>query len=114
MRDKIPKAGALGIFKFAYLNIIVYNETMKIQKIIKKIKTKMGIFNCLFESNSPEKGYTVTVPKLKGVVTFGDNLKEAENNAKEAIELHCECLLENGLAEVRPIFGGSARELAKV
>ena len=74
----------------------------------------MGEFNCTFDSNYPEKGYTVVVPKLKGIVTFGDNLKESEKNAKEAIELHCECLLESGLAEVRPIFKGSTRELARV
>lgn len=65
------------------------------------IKTKLGKFECLFESNVPEKGYTVTVPKLKGVVTFGDTLAEAKKMVKEAIELHCECLLEEGLAELK-------------
>lgn len=63
----------------------------------------MGEYACLFKSNYPEKGYTVTVPKLRGIVTCGDILKEAKKMAKEAIELHCECLLQEGLAEVRPI-----------
>lgn len=71
----------------------------------------MGQFNCLFESNHPEKGYTVTVPKLKGVVTFGDNLSEAKKNIKEAIELHCQCLLERGLAEVKPFSKNKLKEL---
>ncbi len=67
------------------------------------VKTKFGIYECLFETNAPEKGYTATVPKLKGVVTCGDTLNEAKIMAKEAIELHCDCLLQRGLAEVRPL-----------
>ncbi len=69
-------------------------------KII-KIKTNFGYFDCLFESNKPERGYTITAPKLKGVVTCGDTIKEAKAMAKEAVELHCECLLDEGLAELR-------------
>lgn len=65
------------------------------------IKTSMGIFQALFESNTPEKGYTVTVPKLKGIVTCGDTLSEAKQMAREAIELHCECLLAKGDAEIK-------------
>lgn len=76
-----------------------------------KIKTKMGQFDCLFESNYPDKGYTVTVPKLRGVVTFGDGMDEAKKNAKEAIELHCQCLLERGLAEVKPLSKIKSKEL---
>ena len=73
---------------------------MKKNKIV-KVETRVGAFECLFESNTPEKGYTVTVPKLRGVVTFGENLEEAKKMAREAIELHCECLLQSGLAEVK-------------
>ncbi len=65
------------------------------------IQTIFGKFNCQFISNFPEKGYTVIVPKLKGVVTFGDNKMEAKNMVKEAIELHCECLLQEGFAEIK-------------
>lgn len=75
------------------------NKKIDIKKII--IPTLYGRFICVFESNKPEKGYTVTVPKLKGVVTFGDNLNEAKKMVKEAIELHCECLLSEGLAEIK-------------
>jgi predicted RNase H-like HicB family nuclease len=89
---------------------------MVTKNIIKKIKTRVGIFDSIFISNYPQKGYTVEVPKLKGVVTFGDNLNEAQKNIREAIELHCQCLLENGLAEIKPIFGHKSieKELAKV
>ena len=73
---------------------------MKKNKIV-KVETRVGVFECFFESNAPEKGYTVTVPKLKGIVTFGGTIKEAKKMAQEAIELHCECLLQSGLAEVK-------------
>ena len=46
-------------------------------------------------------GYTVTFPDLHGCITEGDTLKEAKKMAKEAIELHCECLVEDGLAELK-------------
>ncbi len=65
------------------------------------VKTRMGVFECFFIPNFPEKGYTVTVPKLKGVVTCGDTEAEAITMAREAIELHCACLLDRGLAEVK-------------
>lgn len=85
-----------------------------VKKLVKKIKTRVGVYETTFESNTPQKGYTVEVPKLKGIVTFGDNLKEAKRNAKEAIELHCECLLESGLAEIKPLlFGSKTKELVK-
>ena len=65
------------------------------------VETRFGNFECLFESNTPEKGYTVTVPKLRGVVTFCKNITEAKKMAKEAIELHCECLFKEGMAEIK-------------
>lgn len=65
------------------------------------IRTKFGSFDALFIPNTPEKGYTVTVPKLKGIVTCGDTISEAKKMAEEAIELHCECLFAEGMAEVR-------------
>lgn len=76
------------------------------------IKTSFGIFQALFESNTPEKGYTVTVPKLRGVVTCGDTLAEAKRMAREAIELHCSCLLEEGMAEIKILNTPKSRELS--
>lgn len=43
-------------------------------------------------TEEPEGGFTVTVPALPGCVTYGKNLKEAQNLAKEAIELYLESL----------------------
>lgn len=40
-----------------------------------------------------EGGYTVEVPALPGCVTEGDTLREAERNAREAIQVYVESLL---------------------
>ena len=43
----------------------------------------------------PEGGYTVIVPSLPGCVTYGENIEEAMEMAKEAIELYIESLKEH-------------------
>ena len=50
-------------------------------------------FDVVFEENGD--GYTVTVPKLPGVVTEGSNLKEAREMAKDAIKCYLEALLKD-------------------
>jgi antitoxin HicB len=40
----------------------------------------------------PEGGFTVNVPALPGCITYGTNLADAKQNAKEAIELYLESL----------------------
>lgn len=44
----------------------------------------------------PEGGYTVTVPSLPGCVTYGENVDDAIEMAREAIELFLESLREHG------------------
>jgi len=39
---------------------------------------------------SEEGGYTVTVPSLPGCISEGENMEEAMENIKEAIELYLE------------------------
>jgi antitoxin HicB len=43
-----------------------------------------------------EGGFTVTVPALPGCVTYGENIDEAIDMAKEAIQLYLEELKERG------------------
>ena len=50
---------------------------------------------CRFQPE-PEGGFTVTCPKLPPVVTYGETLEEAQANAREAIELCLEVILEEG------------------
>ncbi len=40
----------------------------------------------------PEGGYTVIVPALPGCVSYGENMEQALEMAKEAIELYLESL----------------------
>ena len=44
----------------------------------------------------PEGGFTVTVPVLPGCITYGEDVDESINMAKEAIELYIESLQERG------------------
>lgn len=44
----------------------------------------------------PEGGYTVTVPTLPGCITYGDDVTEAIEMAKEAIALYLESLKAHG------------------
>lgn len=52
-------------------------------------------YRAIFRSE-PEGGFTVIVPSLSGCVTYGENLGEAKNMAREAIELYLEDMVESG------------------
>lgn len=43
-------------------------------------------------TEEPEGGFTVTVPVLPGCVSYGKDLKKAEEMAKDAIKLYLESL----------------------
>jgi len=60
-------------------------------------------FDVVFEDNG--EGYTVTVPKLPGLVTEGDNLKQAKEMAKDAIRCYLGALLKDKI-----ISGKSKKE----
>jgi|GEM_PF-1106633 len=60
------------------------------------VVTRFGSFLCVFESNEPERGFTVTSPAALGFVTYGSTLSEAKKMAKKGLEFHFECaVLEN-------------------
>ncbi len=46
--------------------------------------------------SEPEGGYTVLVPSLPGCVTYGENIEEAIEMAREAIQVYIESLREHG------------------
>jgi len=60
---------------------------------MKKRKETIYQYEVIFDPN--EQGYTVTVPKLPGLVTEGDNLKEAREMAKDAMRCYLEALLKD-------------------
>ena len=49
-------------------------------------------FDAIFDPNGA--GYTVTVPKLPGLVTEDNSLKEAKEMAKDAIRCHLQGILK--------------------
>lgn len=55
------------------------------------IKKRLLKYTVIYTSE-PEGGFTVTVPSLPGCVTYGKDLKEASEMAKEAIKLYLESL----------------------
>jgi len=59
---------------------------------MKKRREAIYQYEAVFEPNGA--GYTVTVPKLPGLVTEGDSLKEAREMAKDAIRCYLEALLK--------------------
>lgn len=77
---------------------------------MKKQKEIIYQYEAIFDPNGA--GYTVTVPKLPGLVTEGDNLKKAREMVKDAIR----CYLEALLKERKVSFGLrlSRREKIKV
>ena len=58
-----------------------------------KHKEKIYQYEVVFDHNGA--GYTVTVPKLPGLVTEGSNLKEAREMGKDAIRCYIEALLKD-------------------
>lgn len=72
---------------------------------MKKHKENILQYEAVFEPNGA--GYTVTVPKLPGLVTEGSNLKEAREMVRDAVKCYLKALLKDGLSMA---FGASKRE----
>lgn len=55
------------------------------------MKTKILKYTVIYTAE-PEGGFTVTVPSLRGCVTYGKDLKEAKKMVKDAINVYLESL----------------------
>jgi len=76
---------------------------------MKKHKETIYQYEAVFEPNGD--GYTVNVPKLPGLVTEGNNLKEAREMAKDAIKCYLGALLKDKMLSA---FGASKKEKVMV
>jgi len=76
---------------------------------MKKRKEIIYQYEVIFDADG--EGYTVTVPKLPGLVTEGDNLREAREMAKDAIRCYLEALLKE---KVIPFHRAQKKEKVKV
>jgi predicted RNase H-like HicB family nuclease len=65
------------------------------------VKPARVAYLCRFHPE-PDGGFTVTCPKLPAVVSYGATLEEAQANAREAIELCLEVMVEDGESIPRP------------
>jgi antitoxin HicB len=70
-------------------------------------------FAVVLEPDSEGQGFTVLVPALPGVVTEGDTLEEALTNARDAIQLCLDDLIEQGL-EIPPSDVGARLERIEI
>ena len=53
-------------------------------------------FTIAIESGTKKAAFGVAVPDLPGCFSAGDTVEQAFDNAREAIEAHCEVLAEEG------------------
>jgi len=60
---------------------------------MRKRKETIYKYEAIFDPNGD--GYTVTVPKLPGLVTEGDTLKEARGMTEDAIKCYLESVLKS-------------------
>src|SRR5579859_7001984 len=59
-------------------------------------------FTIAIEPGTPKTAFGVAIPDLPGCFSAGDTVEEAFDNAREAIEAHCEVLAEGGKELPRP------------
>lgn len=59
---------------------------------------KKVTYNLIFNPE-PKGGFTVIVPSLPGCVTYGKNLNDAKNMAKEAIDAYLASLRKQELQQ---------------
>ena len=68
-------------------------------------------FAIAIEPGTRKSAFGVVVPDLPGCFSAGDTVEEAFDNAREAIEAHCEILAEDGqaLPDPKPLSHWQAR-----
>jgi len=76
---------------------------------MKKRKEIIYQYEVILDPNG--QGYTVTVPKLPGLVTEGNNLQEAREMTKDAIRCYLEALLKDRIVSSKQAL---KREKVKV
>jgi predicted RNase H-like HicB family nuclease len=57
---------------------------------------KVREYTIILHKDEEMGGYWIEVPSLPGCVSQGKSKDEALNNIKEAIDLHIECMKEDG------------------
>lgn len=79
-----------------FLHVMGYNPL--------KEGLSMRKYHIVLIPDKEDGGYTVEVIGLPGCITEGNSIEECLQNAKEAIALHLECLEEENVPDINPIF----------
>lgn len=61
------------------------------------IKKKVLRYTAVFEPDSEQGGYSVSIPSLPGCISEGNTFEEALKNIQEAAELYIETIELKGL-----------------
>lgn len=77
-----------------FFHKIRYNKNMVKNEFF--IKTKNGTYKIVVWFDKKDKAYLVKVPSLPDVFTFGKTIADAKKMAKDAIELYCDCQVDEG------------------
>lgn len=83
---------------------------MKANKQRFLIRTKDGAFRVRIWRDKGDRAYLVQGIGLPEVVTFGRTLAEAKRMAREALELYCECAID----ENKIVIDDQGRALGKL
>lgn len=67
---------------------------MASQKKAFSIATRHGVYRAWIVRDAKSRTYRASAADLPGVLTFGTSLADAKRMVKDAIELHCDCLIE--------------------
>lgn len=81
---------------------------MRKTKQMYQVSTKHGIFTIAVWYDARDKAYLVRVPNISEIVTFGKTLAEAKRMGIDALELYCDCIIDEGkivIDDTRKIIG---------
>ena len=80
------------------------------------LKTKYGRFKAFIWLNGTDGAYLVKFVNFSGVATFGKTLAEAKRMAKDAVELFCDCAIDDGkvIADDYGVVTGKTSRSARI
>ena len=87
----VCRCGCLAASDIEKLELILAKQYCKIMAMNKR-KEVVYKYEAIFDPNG--EGYTVTVPKLPGLVTEGSSIRDAREMAKDAIRCYLESMLK--------------------
>jgi len=96
---------------------ICYTICMGKKEHTYQVGTKHGRFTITVWYDSRDKAYLVRVPKIPEIVTFGKTLAEAKRMGVDALELYCDCIIDEGkivVDDARKIIGQLPKSKAGV